>query len=177
MRPVTRYNPIWALKYAWITIKHRWFVLLAGLRIIRLWSWLNCTPRCNARFLWRLLIHDLSKFGPNELTHYGRQFFGDRSDPLGFSMAWLHHQRMNNHHWEAWIPITGHNRGGYKDMEPLPMGTVYILEMVADWQGAGRAYEGKWPGSDWPWFTKNFGGMTLEDTTREIIRDIRESLA
>jgi len=147
-----------SLKYAWLTIKHRWFVLLAGMKI--------------GAPIHRLILHDLSKFSPAELRHYGRQFFGEADDPLGFSYAWLHHQRMNKHHWEAWIPITGHNRGGYADMEPLPMSPGYALEMVADWIGASRAYEGKWPDRDWPWLKKNFGEIKLHPDTRQFVSDM-----
>jgi len=130
------------LKYLWLTCKHKWFVFQAG--------------RKTGAPLWRLIIHDWSKFTHGEAPHYGRQFFGDQSDPLGFSYAWLHHQRNNPHHWEYWIPLTGHNKGGYGDLEPLPMPTWAVREMVADWMGASRAYEGKWPLSDWPWLHENW---------------------
>lgn len=146
---------MYVLKYAWLTIKHKWFVLLAGLRV--------------GAPMWLLLKHDMSKFGPSELCQYGRQFFGDHGDPLGFSYAWLHHQRTNKHHWEAWIPVTGHNRGGYKDLEPLPMPKKYALEMVADWLGASRAYEGHWPTKSWDWLEKNFSSIKLHPTTRQLV--------
>ena len=130
------------LKYLWLTIKHKAFVFRAGLR--------TGAP------IWRLIIHDWTKFTPAEAPHYGRQFFGDKSDPLGFSMAWLHHQRNNPHHWEYWVPITGHNRDGYGDLEPLPMPDWAMREMIADWMGAGRSYEGKWPDQSWPWLVENW---------------------
>jgi hypothetical protein len=136
-------NIIPTLKYLWLTTKHKYFVFLAGLKLK--------VP------IWQLVIHDWVKYLPCEAPHYGRQFFGDKSDPLGFTLAWLHHQRQK-HHWEAWIPVTGHNRGGHKDLEPLPMPEKYIREMVADWLGASRAYEGKYPENlaDWKWFWDNF---------------------
>ncbi len=155
---------IWSLKYAWLTIKHKYFVFLAGRKI-------GCS-------YWRLLVHDLSKFLPCELWHYGRQFFGDQGDPLGFSYAWLHHQRSNKHHWEAWIPVTGHNRGGYKDLDPLPMPSKYALEMVADFLGASRAYEGKWPTIDnWAWYRDNFPKIKLHiDTQKTVEATINKAL-
>lgn len=135
------------LKYLWLTTKHKAFVFRAGLK--------TKAP------LWRLIIHDWSKYLPSEAPHYGRQFFGDQSDPLGFSYAWLHHQRNNPHHWEYWVPVTGHNRGGYGDLEPLPMPDWAVREMVADWYGASRAYEGRWPWTfntifEWTWFDQNW---------------------
>ncbi len=130
------------MEYILITIKHKWFVLLAGLKLH--------IP------LWLLLIHDWSKFTLKELPHYQRQFYGKADKPLDFSYAWLHHQKYNKHHWEYWIPITGHNRGGYVDMQPLPMPVIYVKEMIADWIGAGRAYEGKYPDiNNWVWWQKH----------------------
>lgn len=139
-------NIIPTLKYIWLTIKHKAFVFRAGIK--------TGAP------IWRLLIHDWTKFTPSEAPHYGRQFFGDGGDPLGFAQAWNHHQKHNPHHWEYWFPITGHDRGGYPGMEPLPMPDWAVKEMVADWYGASRAYEGSWPYDrplhEWRWFTENF---------------------
>jgi hypothetical protein len=150
----------WAIRYAWLTTKHKWFVFLAG--------------RHTGASTWRLLTHDLSKYGSSELFAYGRQFFGDHSDPLGFSYAWLHHQRKNKHHWEAWVPVTGHNRGGYEDLQPLPMPFRYACEMVADWIGASRAYEGKWPADldSWGWWKAKFPATKLHETTRLVVRTV-----
>ena len=143
------------LKYIWLTIKHKWFVFLAGLK--------TKTP------LWQLIIHDWSKLTLSEAPHYGRQFFGKGDDPLGFSYAWNHHQKSNKHHWEYWVMVTGHNRGGFPDGAALPMPERYVREMVADWMGASRAYEGKWPVTlgRWPWWQKNFSKLNLHPKTRE----------
>lgn len=145
------------LKYMWLTIKHKYYVYKAGRK-------LNVS-------LWQLIIHDYSKFLPCEAPHYGRQFFGPADRPLEFTLAWMHHQRHNPHHWEYWIPVTGHNRGGYKNLEPLPMPTKYVREMVADWLGAGRAYEGKYPESfeSWTWFHENINKMNLHKDTRYMV--------
>ncbi len=138
------------MQYFWLTLKHKWFVLLAGLRL--------------GAPLWRLLIHDWTKFLPCELPHYQRQFFGKADDPAGFIRCWVHHQNSNPHYWEYWIPRTGHNRCNppYPDGEPIPMPLWAIQEMVADWLGAGRAYEKKWPDMHhWTWFEKNRHKMKL----------------
>ena len=147
------------LRYMWLTVKHKAFVFRAGLR--------TDAP------LWRLIIHDWSKFTPIEAPHYGRQFFGRADDSLGFSRAWLHHQHHNPHHWEHWIPVTGHNRGGYDDLEPLPMPEWAVREMVADWLGASRAYEGRWPESSqtWPWFLESWPSIAprLHPGTKALV--------
>lgn len=158
-------NLIPSIKYFWLTIKHKYFVFIAGLKI-------GCP-------IYLLILHDLSKFSPFELPHYGRQFYGDKTQPLKFSYAWNHHQKTNKHHWEYWISITGPNRGGYSDMEPLPIPKKYIFEMIADWLGASRAYEDKWPwDGKWNWFENNFDKIKLNKTTRKeiisILNDIIE---
>lgn len=149
------------LKYVWATIKHKWFVFRAGLRV--------GVP------LWQLIIHDWSKFTPAEAPYYGRQFFGDKGNPAGFAMAWIHHQNLNPHHWEYWIPRTVHMYdGGTKSNEPFEMPEKYIREMVADWMGASRSYEGQWPESQraWVWFDGHFGDIRLHPNTRELILSI-----
>jgi len=146
------------MKYLLLTLKHKWFVLVAGLRL--------GVP------FWRLLVHDLSKLGFAELPHYQRQFFGRADDPVGFVRCWLHHQNRNDHHWEYWIPRTGHNRctPPHPDNEPLPMPDAAILEMVADWMAAGRAYEGRWADTrTLPWAAKNLGRMNLHRVTKDYL--------
>lgn len=149
----------WALKYAWLTIKHKWFVAMAGISLR--------VP------IWRLVIHDLSKFGPSELFAYGRQFFGDKGDPEGFEKAWLHHQNVNLHHWEYWVSRSGHNRGAvsgndYHEPSPIPMPETYIREMIADWMGASKAYTGGWQMGEW--LSKNLWRMNLHPDTYRIVQ-------
>ena len=158
-------NLVPCLRYAWLTLKHKWFVFRAGLK--------TGAP------LWLLLIHDLSKFTPAELPHYARAFFGSKDDPEGFARAWNHHQKSNRHHWEYWIPATAHDRnsGRQSPGRPLAMPDKYVREMVADWLGASRAYDGKWPESfeGWAWFQKDFySRINLHPHTRHRAIEILE---
>lgn len=152
------------MKYFFLTIKHKWFVFLAGLKLH--------VP------IWLLITHDLSKFSPSELPHYQRQFFGDKSDPSGFMKAWLHHQNSNKHHWEYWVPRSGHSHcfPPYEDNKPIRMPTKYVKEMMADWAGACRAYSGKWPRfGNYPWFDKNWNDIKLRlhpETIQEIYKEL-----
>lgn len=151
------------MKYLWLIIKHKWFVLLAGFK--------TKAP------LWRLIMHDWTKFLPCELPHYQRQFFGKADNPEGFIKCWIHHQNHNPHHWEYWIPRTGHNRCNppYPDNSPVEMPEWAVREMIADWMGASRAYEGKWPTEyNWHWFRKNFPKIltNLHPKTRYLIEEI-----
>lgn len=149
-------NIIPTLKYVRLTIVHKYFVLCAGLR--------TKTP------LWQLIIHDISKFSPKEAPHYGRHFFGDRSHPEMFAAAWLHHQNHNPHHWEYWLSRTKHNKSP-DEYSVLPMPMKYVREMVADWMGAGRTYEGRWPESldTWAWLKQNRQNMRLHPITQDRI--------
>lgn len=151
------------MKYLILTLKHKWFVFLAGLRT-------GCP-------IWRLITHDLSKFLPSELPHYQRQFFGAKDQPYEFIKCWLKHQNRNDHHWEYWIPRTGHSRciPPYADNEPIYMPFEACQEMVADWMGAGRAYEGKWPDvNNWTWWKENINkiAMNMHPDSVEHLREI-----
>lgn len=158
-------NIIPTLKYIHATIKHKVFVFRAGL-------WTKAP-------IWRLIIHDWTKFTPVELGHYGRHFYGDKSDPMNFNNAWNHHQKTNLHHWEYWIPFTSSDHCDIPDLYPMPMPEVYIREMVADWFGAGRAYEGKYPETleNWKWYQNRFSKViepNLHIETKLILRRVLE---
>jgi hypothetical protein len=99
----------------------------------------------------QLLFHDASKYSHEELPFYARHFFGD-GDPVGFAKAWLHHLHSNAHHWQYWIFPDGYS---YQDQYPinqdgvLRMPQEYVLEMIADWMGASKAYTGSWDMTGW----------------------------
>ena len=147
-------NIVPQIKYAWQTTVHKWFVFRAGRKI--------------GVGLWQLIIHDLSKYTLSELPHYGRQFYGKADDPVGFNDAWLHHQNVNPHHWEYWIPRTTHYAGTLKPNMPIEIPMKYVQEMAADWLGASRAYEGAWPASfiEWEWFQDNYYIINVHHKTR-----------
>ena len=138
------------MKYLWVIIKHKCFVLLAGIKI--------------GAPLWRLIIHDWTKLLPCEFPHYSRRFCGDALDPDGFTRAMVRHQNSNPHHWEHWVinsGVIGH---------VLSMPDWAIREMAADWIAACRAYEGHWPTKgDWPWFRTNFDRLILHPDTRHRV--------
>lgn len=132
-------------------LRHKWYVLIAG--------WRLGVP------LWRLLIHDLSKFSPSEMVAYARQFHGDRTDPSGFAYAWLHHQNKSDHHWEHWVSRSSHVLG-HDDGGPLPMPLDAVREMVADWFAAGKVYAGRWPDPyNFTWFRNNIDKMRMHAIT------------
>lgn len=177
-------------KYFKYVVRHKVFVLLAG------WGRVS---------LWRLLVHDWSKFTRLEWLGYARFFYGPHQtsvvlSPSGgrakappevseaFDRAWLHHQQVNDHHWQHWcflpgrpgdLPLRACNAGVLlKDdgstlyleewsrgvsIVPGPMPSACREEMLADWRGAGRAV-GK-PDTR-AWYLKNRDNMILHPETR-----------
>ena len=109
-------------------IKHRWFVFL------------HC---CYAGIPLQGLIHDLSKFNPIEFFEGVKYYQGDKSpinackEANGYSMAWFHHKGRNKHHFEYWIDCM--DDGG----KSIQMPYKYALELICDFLGAGKAYNGK----------------------------------
>lgn len=105
---------------------HKWHVLKAGLMI-------GGIP------LWRLILHDWSKFAPVEYINYSRYKYGIKSID-GWAKAWLHHLHHNPHHPEHWVlswrgdpswyDALGESIAEYVTLLPMP--ETYVREMVAD---------------------------------------------
>lgn len=142
-------------KYFKYLMKHKYFVFIAGIKI--------------GAPLWRLIIHDWSKFMPIEWfayveTFYGKYEYKDRPSKLvkAFDRAWLHHQHYNPHHYQHWIL---RNDDGTSKALVIP--DKFVKEMVADWAGAGRAITGKWEVLDW--YKNNMHKMFIDSSTRTSV--------
>ena len=151
-------------KYLNYIIRHKWYVMIECFKI---------------GLIWRGLVHDLSKFLPDEWFPYANYFYGpkgtktSRRDKTGyykpyetgdakFDMAWLKHQKRNKHHWQWWV--LPKDDGGTVLM---PMPVTYVLEMICDWQGAGRA---RGYGNDiLSWYQTNRDNMCLAGVTRFLV--------
>lgn len=158
------------LRYLRYVIIHKWFVLLA------------CWRR---GLIWQGIVHDWSKFLPSEWLPYAQFFYGykptaaerDRArrvlgydpDPSdaevreAFDRAWLKHQHRNPHHWQHWVL-----RNDNGTTVALEMPRRYLLEMLADWDGAGRAITGKSGGTSL-WYAKNRDKMVMHPATRALV--------
>jgi hypothetical protein len=157
-------------QYLSYVIRHKWFVFQAG--------------RKTGAPLWRLLIHDWSKFTPREWFPYVQNFYGKPveyyrtaarrnvfmrgprghawRDNQAFDKAWLSHQHRNPHHWQHWLL-----REDDGDTKALRMPEKFVREMVADWMGAGRAITGKWEVEKW--YAANAHKIVLHDDTRLLV--------
>jgi hypothetical protein len=118
------------LRYLRYVLLHKWYVLRFGI-VINGWS---------LPWLWRLLVHDASKFSPVEWCPYAVQFYGRetltglkfREQSRRFNHAWLHHLHHNPHHWQHWL--LQQDSGTLVVLVP-PI--VIVNEMIADWLAAG----------------------------------------
>lgn len=97
------------LKYLWYVLKHKWFVMLECFKM---------------GLIWQGLVHDNSKFLPDEFFSYANHFHGPKAQGIktgrdktgyykpydtgdaAFDTAWFLHQKRNKHHWQWWcMPI------------------------------------------------------------------------
>lgn len=144
----------------------------------KFWVFIYC---CKLGIPIRGVVHDISKFYPCEFIPYAKYFFdesGRRIDwrqksgyykPTGtesedFNRAWLHHAHANDHHWQYWV--LGEDVTGIKLFE---MPEKAILEMIADWCGAGRAQAT--PGVQ-NWYNDNWYKLQLHSNTRKRVESL-----
>lgn len=117
----------------------------------------------------QLMVHDLSKWSPEEFVPYAKHFQGGGA-PVEFATAWLLHQNRNPHHWEYWITRSDHSEQAADGCLPMP--EMYVREMVADWMGASMAYTGSWDMT--AWLKKNLERIRLHPDswglTHEVLR-------
>lgn len=90
------------------------------------------------------LLHDLSKYSPEEFLAGARYYLGYRSPNdverkiFGGSKAWMHHKGRNKHHYEYWTDcLMG---GDSHKLIGVHMPNRYILEMFCDRVAACRVY-------------------------------------
>jgi len=97
------------------------------------------------------LIHDTHKLYPNQFISSAKYWTGVGSPveaerkTIGYSLSWRYHKGhpLGKHHWQYWTDIDGWDSEGRPKINPAPMPTKYIKEMVADMFGAARAYGAK----------------------------------
>jgi hypothetical protein len=133
--------------------------------------------------IWRGLVHDLSKFLPDEFFPYMNWFYGKYGVSYGenqdednkhkkcsdnFDIAWLKHQHRNKHHYQHWF--LKNDRGSEIYIE---MPNKYKKEMLCDWIGADKAIHGKNDIKKWWNKTKDKKQMN-KNTFKWIEKEIGE---
>lgn len=128
---------------------------------------------------WQGIIHDFSKFGFTEFVSSAKHFQGNRSpieaekEEIGYSKAWLHHKGHNKHHWEYWTDFSDDG-----DIIANEIPYKYVVEMVCDWIGAGKAYnKNKWTQSD-PinYFNAHRKGRYFHPNTEKLLIMLQECI-
>jgi len=138
--------------------------------------------------VWRGIIHDISKFRLDEFIPYARYFyggpypekdslspqFGMEYNPLTkervkreFDKAFLLHIHRNPHHWQYHILI---DEGADSKTKIFQMPYKYMIEMVCDWKGAGKAITGN--SNPLEWYAKYKDIIILEEYTRSRVEEI-----
>lgn len=145
-----------------VVIPHKIAVYQAGVELA--WQqWFKDLRIEKDVFLENLWLHDLSKFSANESFGYACYNRETGSGKEGFESAWHHHKMNNPHHPEYWL---NPNRSG--ELEVMPMHDIYLVEMIADWIGAGKTY-----GSTLEeWLPKNIGKFKFHHFTAKKLQDI-----
>ena len=143
------------LNYFLYVVKHKWFVFL------------EC---CRLGIPWLGIIHDLSRFYPNEFIAYiASAPYSKENKPndiaIAFEYAWNNHQHLNKHHFEYWIHFDYHNH--QKRLLPIP--DRYRREMLADWRGAARAHGNT--GTPKDWYLRSCKQIQLHPETRKWVED------
>lgn len=92
---------------------------------------------------FREIFHKMSKFSPTEFFESIKYYTGETS-PItlakkdkGYSSAWFHYRGINKHHSQYWCDIS------FGEVTPCEMQWRYLVELICDGIGAGKAYNGK----------------------------------
>lgn len=130
---------------------HKWHVLRVGVLVV------GNIP------LWRLVVHDWSKFSFVEFVYYAQYKYEIRYKSQEqrykrrWAAAWLHHLHHNPHHPEHWLLSWGGDPDFYDDLGEsaarfvtvLPMPEIYVREMVVDFIATSKERTGSYDISKW----------------------------
>ena len=144
------------------------------LRKILIHKWWVFYYACKLGIPLRGLLHDLSKFSWVEFGESIKYYQGDKSPiPVakkdkGYSDAWQHHKGRNPHHYEYWVDW---DEEGNEVLIPLPYECV--LELIADYFGAFRAYNGYMSlSAEYKWWIKKRETIPMHPLTKSTISNI-----
>ena len=128
------------------------------------------------------LLHDLSKYSPEEFWTGVYYYQGNRSpnaaerEVHGFSKAWLHHKGRNKHHFEYWIDFSIKKDDGLVGHK-MPLN--YVIEMVMDRIAASRIYTGKdyTDRSALEYYQREKNFIVINPETRKLLERLLSMLA
>lgn len=134
-----------------------------------------------AGLMGRGLLHDLSKYQPDEFIGGARYFTGTRSPndlqrrEHGYSSAWMHHKGRNKHHFEYW---TDYNPQTHM-MEPVKMPLKFVIEMFCDRVAACKIYQGEKYTDNSPleYYRRGEDFMTIHPDTKALLEKLTVMLS
>lgn len=148
--------------------------VLKHLKKILIHKWWVFYYACQLGIVWQGLIHDLSKFSWVEFRESIKYYQGDKSpipiakEKQGYSEAWLHHKGRNKHHYEYWIDWKENS-----DILLTPMPYNYVLELIADYLGAYRSYNGYVNlTEEYDWWAKKREHAIIHPATKHLISNL-----
>lgn len=154
-------------------------VALKHLKKILIHKWWVFYYACKLGIIWKGITHDLSKFSWVEFSESIKYYQGDKSPiPIakkeqGYSKAWQHHKGRNPHHYEYWVDWDSNDQ-----LYIIPMPYDYVMEMLADWLGAFRAYNGYINyNEELNWWKKKEPNAYIHPITKQLITMILDRLA
>ena len=133
------------------------------------------------------LLHDLSKYTPDEFLVGARYYQGNRSpnnaerEAIGYSTSWLHHKGRNRHHYEYWIDYKSSRelKPGEDIMIPVKMPLKYVLEMMMDRIAASKIYNKGHYRDDYPlkYLVKSYDVIPMHEETKRLLYALLKMLA
>lgn len=178
-------------------VRHKWFVFKAGYMIgVPIWRLIVhdlSKLRPDEFFPYALYFYGDKPKDIVEWSCYYSPIVLETAEAVQrkrqsqFDKAWLHHQNRNDHHWQYWVLINDQGeivRTG-SSMFPtlfrmlssetcLEMPEECVLEMVADWAGAGRAIHGRYDLASW--YLKNKDNIVLHPKSRALVEKVIKEL-
>jgi len=112
-----------------------------------------------------IMYHDASKYGDEEYDAYCNHWYPTEKTPAdedAYEIAWIHHKRVNSHHWQHWLSV--HDSGS---VVPVDMPASDVFEMLCDWHSFSR----RDPSSTAPgWYKKQKSKMILSSNTKKLVK-------
>lgn len=124
------------------------------------------------------LLHDLSKYSPEEFRTGVNYYQGTRSpnaaekEEKGYSAAWLHHKGRNKHHFEYWTDVsTAEDNWRIRGVK---MPVNYFAEMVMDRIAASKVYQGKQytDGAAYAYFSRSKAHTVMHPETKAQLEKV-----
>lgn len=131
------------------------------------------------------ILHDLSKYSPEEFIVGARYYQGNRSpnnaerEDIGYSSAWLHHKGRNKHHYEYWIDYNSNARYSEDLTIPVKMPLKYVIEMLMDRIAASKIYNKGHYTDDMPlkYLMKGYFDIPMHEETKRFLYALLKMLA